>query len=145
MLYKIKQSHKYDDLYDHLLAKDMSNFWKTWSRKICKNIISADAIDGHTGNVEISDIFKNKFNANYVPERCPTPPDAEGISFLAWKISVEDVDNAVHQHMKRSKAAGVDNLTVEHIIFGHPSLIYHQCKNLFDLFLSVRVMTDDLH
>jgi len=79
MLYKIKQSHKYDDLYDHLLAKDMSNFWKTWSRKICKNIISADAIDGHTGNVEISDIFKNKFNANYVPERCPTPPDAEGI------------------------------------------------------------------
>ena len=36
--------------------------------------------------------------------------------------------------MKRGKAVAVDNLTLEHIIFGHPSLIYHLCR-LFNLMM----------
>ena len=35
-------------------------------------------------------------------------------------------------HMKCGKAAGYDNLTLEHIVNSHPSLICHLCK-LFDL------------
>ena len=123
-----------DDLYNHMLSKDMNNFWKTWSRKTSKNIISVNTIDGHTDSAEIVDVFKNKFDINYVPDQCPTPPVSADRSFLAWKISVEDVDNAVHQHMKRGKAAGVDNLTLEHIIISHPILLYHLCR-LFNLMM----------
>jgi len=38
--------------WTYLLAKYMSNFWKTWSRKAYKNVISVDAIYGHTDNVK---------------------------------------------------------------------------------------------
>ena len=28
-----------DELYEHLVSKDMRSFWKTWSAKTCKKII----------------------------------------------------------------------------------------------------------
>jgi len=36
--------------------------------------------------------------------------------------------------MKSGKAAGYDNLTLEHIVFSHPSLVAHLC-NIFNLML----------
>jgi len=59
--------------------------------------------------------------------------DCDG-PFLPWKLNVESVDKVILNHMKRGKAAGYDNLTLEHIVSSHPSLICHLCK-LFNLML----------
>jgi len=44
---------------------------------------------------------------------------------------VEEVDNAVHC-LRVGKAAGLDRLTADHILFSHPSLII-QLHTLFNL------------
>jgi len=49
-------------------------------------------------------------------------------------LSVEDVDYVIRNIMKCGKAAGADNLTLEHIIYSHPSIVLHLC-NLFNLML----------
>ena len=48
-------------------------------------------------------------------------------------FSLEDVDNAVHC-LRAGKAAGIDRLTAEHILFSHPSLIIH-LHRLFNLLM----------
>jgi hypothetical protein len=48
-----------------------------------------------------------------------------------WLFTVENIDNAVFNQMKRGKAAGIDNLCLEHIIFSHPSIIVHLCRPKF--------------
>ena len=35
--------------------------------------------------------------------------------FKTQEITVEEVDRVIFQHMKRGKAAGFDNLTLEHL------------------------------
>jgi len=47
-------------------------------------------------------------------------------------LSVEDVDYVIRNNMKCGKAAGADNLTIEHIIYSHPSIVLQLC-NLFNL------------
>ena len=38
---------------------------------------------------------------------------------------VEEVDNVVFQRMKRGKAPGIDGVSLEHIVYAHPSVIVH--------------------
>jgi hypothetical protein len=33
-----------DDLFEHLLSKDMYGFWKTWSAKTCNNVTNISCI-----------------------------------------------------------------------------------------------------
>jgi len=42
-----------------------------------------------------------------------------------WLFTVEDVDYVLHQHIKSGKAAGIDNLTAEHLFYCHPSITVH--------------------
>jgi hypothetical protein len=51
-----------------------------------------------------------------------------------WLFTVESIDNVVFNQMKRGKAAGIDNVCLEHIIFSDPSIIVHLCK-VFNLLL----------
>jgi len=44
-------------------------------------------------------------------------------TFEVSRFSVEDVDKVIFQHMKPGKAAGYDNLTLEHLILSHPSIV----------------------
>ena len=46
-----------DELFEHLLNKDMNNFWKTWSSKTCKNVLTVAHIDGEADDHKIADIF----------------------------------------------------------------------------------------
>ena len=50
-----------DYLYEHLLANDMTRFWKWWSAKTCKNVMSVSCVDGKQDNEGIANIFKDKF------------------------------------------------------------------------------------
>jgi len=51
-----------DELYEHLLSKDMNSFWKTWSSKACKKVLSVASIDGEADDHKIADIFCKKFS-----------------------------------------------------------------------------------
>jgi hypothetical protein len=52
-----------------------------------------------------------------------------------WLFTVESIDNAVFNQMKRGKAVGIDNLCLEHIIFSHPSIVVHLRKFFLNLLL----------
>jgi len=46
----------------------------------------------------------------------------------SWILTVEDVDKAVRNNCRIGKAAGIDNIVAEHIIYAHPAIIYHLTK-----------------
>ena len=56
-------------------------------------------------------------------------------------ISAEDVDKATRS-MSTNKAAGFDNLSIEHVKFAHPSMI-SVLALLFNMFLITGVVPDD--
>ena len=50
-----------DELYEHLLSKDMPGFWKTWSAKTGKKFMNVPNIDGNVDDVAIAEVFRSKF------------------------------------------------------------------------------------
>jgi len=50
-----------DELYDHLMSKDMSNFWRTWSSKTCDKVINNSCVDGEVEDCKIAEVFRKKF------------------------------------------------------------------------------------
>jgi hypothetical protein len=95
--------------------------------------VRASPIDSKINDADIAEAFRSKFsnvssdgfqlddNAAYIDE-----PMCGNIS--DWLLKDENIDNAVFIQMKSGKAAGIDNLCPEHIIFSHPSIIVHLCK-----------------
>jgi len=99
-----------DELFDHLLSKDMQRFWRAWSSKTCKNVLSVGSIDGLNDNVDIADVFnvfRDRFSACSVSadstqdELITTHDD----SFLPSVLSVETVCDVCE-----GRKAGVPNL-----------------------------------
>lgn len=126
-----------DELYEHLLSKDMSNFWRVWSSKVCNKITSARCIDGEVDDHMIAEVFCKKFS-ELVIDPCPLNSYCDEFhtdeSVQLCLLSVEEVDSVIRNHMKRGKAAGIDNLTLEHIIHSHPIVVWHLAR-LFNLML----------
>jgi len=126
-----------DDLYDRLLAKDMTKFWKVWSAKTCKNVTSVKCMDSKTNNEDIANVFSEKLSSvdatfhYHIPNFNSISINGE---FIASKLSVEKVDKVISQRIKNGKAAGYDNLSVGHLTFCHPSSVHHLSK-LFNLCL----------
>jgi len=126
-----------DELHEHLLSKDINGFWRMWSAKTSKKILSVSNVDGKTSSHDIAGAFKNKFDL----QSC-TGNAAMGFDSMCnnnciiddWLFTVEDVDYVLHQCIKSGKAAGIDNLTTEHLFYCHPSVTVH-LSNLFNLML----------
>jgi len=156
-----------DELYEHLLSKDMPGFWKTWSAKTGKKFMNLPNIDGNVylfilfiylkkrwqdpivgplhatvqhnvDDVAIAEVFRNKFEGQVggCSDRSHAVVDfnCDDGDVSNWMLSVEDVDYVIRNNMKCGKAAGADNLTLEHIIYSHPSIILH-LRKLFNLML----------
>ena len=127
-----------DELYEHLLSKDMTGFWKTWSAKTSNKVFNVPNIDGEVNDGKIAEVFRCKFEGqagvcnSLLHAVDPSHDDDDDVS--KWMLTVEDVDYVIRNNMKCGKAAGVDNLTMEHIVYSHPSIILHLCK-LFNLML----------
>ena len=51
-----------------------------------------------------------------------------------WLFSIEDVDSAIKDNLKLGKAAGIDNIVAEHIVYAHPAVVFHLTK-LFNLII----------
>jgi Reverse transcriptase (RNA-dependent DNA polymerase) len=124
-----------DELYDNLMSKDMSNFWRSWSSKTCNKSINTTCVDGEVEDRKITEVFSKKFcesavNSSLNNRHCVDFSPNESIQ--PYLFSVEQVDSVINNHLKRGKAAGVDNITPEHVTYSHPSLVWHLCR-LFNL------------
>jgi len=137
-----------DTLNDALLNKDMDGFWKSWRSKFSKGHKST-VIDGCCGDKAIADRFASVFQSVCIPnsdvrhrELC----DDFLRRFRVYDeicneiITVEQIEVAC-KSLKRGKAAGLDGLTLEHVMYSHPVLFVH-LKLLFNMLLSHGLVPD---
>jgi len=126
-----------DKLYEHLLSKDLNGFWRMWFAKTSKKILSVSNVDGKTSSRDIAGTFKTKFDLQSCTGNAAMGLDSMFNSNCIidnWLFTVKDVDYVLHHHIKSGKAAGIDNLTAEHLFYYHPSITVH-LSNLFNLML----------
>jgi hypothetical protein len=129
-----------DELLDSLISKDMKAFWKSWRCKCNGRAVSIPNIDGKCNHTDIADLFALKFSNLGGGKPVDNPPklrdtiNNNDANIGQWYLSFEDVNKIVFQKMKRGKAAGLDNISLEHIIYSHPSLIMHLSR-LFNLMI----------
>lgn len=119
-----------DELYDQLLAKDMPGFWKTWSSKSSKKVINIPNVDGSVGDPTIAEVFRRKFESETgsLSDVMHSVDNISNDDVSNWMLTIDDVEYVIRNNMKCGKAAGFDNLTLEHIVYSHPSIMYHLCK-----------------
>jgi exonuclease III len=149
---RIRQSQREEtefytnELHDALLHKSGHNFWKCWKSKFNSSKKKhINQVDGLVDNNLIANKFADYFELacnNYSTERnnelkqLYTEKRSVYGGFphtVELQFDVELVDNVV-SNLKRGKAAGLDNLTVEHLQHSHPILLCILTK-LFNLFM----------
>jgi len=135
-----------NDLHDALISKSGVNFWKCWRSKFEKANKTSRLIDGLADDTQIAERFAEFFRTT-----CTSFDDDQsnrlrsmfndryhhyiGDPFLdEYKFDVELIETVFSQ-MKRGKAAGLDELTIEHIVNSHPVLVVILSK-LFNLIVS---------
>ena len=124
------------------------NFWRTWRAKFTKSQLPS-VVDGCCGDKDIVDNFANVFQSVCVPNNINKHAELHEKFFQMYtdyavncraNVSVELVDKCI-SGMKRGKAAGLDRLTVEHILYSHPVLVVH-LSVLFNILLAYGVVPD---
>jgi hypothetical protein len=127
-----------NELHEALLRKNGPQFWKCWNSKFNnKTVCKQDDV--------IVDKFVEFFSSCY---SCNNPQVANKLSAEfskqrseyhgslltdAYNVSSELISR-VFNDLKRGKAAGLDSLTAEHLIFSHPALV-SILVSLFNLML----------
>jgi len=141
-----------NDLHESLLSKDGPSFWKCWRSKFDIKRSTASQVDGLVNDNDIADKFAEYFvqsSANLTEEgsnKLRTDYDSKRSTYCgaphcdAYTIDAELIDIIVHK-MKRGKAAGLDQITVEHILNCHPVIYTLLCK-LFNLLLKYGFVPD---
>ena len=97
--------------------------------------------DNCADDVEVANMFANNFNSVYYDSSADDiavktftslknfVSEASPIMQCSTEVSVELVDKCLHS-LHRGKACGPDDLSAEHLLYAHPSLIIH-LKMLF--------------
>ena len=138
--YETFERQNNDALYEHFLEKNTSQFWKSWHSRFYHNITKRVVLEGCNNDEDIAEIFADYFSHVYNPKSADDSPsgpsrvtlDSASEEFIA-RLSVEQVDKAV-RNLEFGKACGPDNLSAEHLMYAHPSLIIHM-RLLFHMFL----------
>ena len=121
-----------DELNDALASKDMNSFWKSCRAKFSKKKVSP-VIDGSSDSTVIAERFANLFKSACSPNceaRNVSLAEEFECNFASYDsvhssefvVDVELVSSCIDK-LKRSKAAGLDGLTVEHLLFAHPVVV----------------------
>lgn len=123
-----------NDLHEALINKSGVNFWKCWNSKFEKANNSSKFIDGLGDDEQIAEAFAEHFR-----KTCTSFNDSQNsrlrLDYLkmrldyvgdpplnSYKVDAELIESVLLK-MARGKAAGLDELTVEHILFSHPVLV----------------------
>lgn len=151
---KKEQSRNYvgEKLQNKLINTNPKNFWKYW--KDCFKKVKA------TENVKVNELSEDSDIANYLAEefeRTCTPNNVEmhnkfKTKYLSQKqsqtntvnqprINVHSVNSAI-ERIGLNKAAGFDHITIEHIIYAHPSIVIILAR-LFEIMIFKGMVPDD--
>jgi len=131
-----------DESAEYFAHRYMNNFWRSWNIKYSKHVRVDDiCIDGNTSADKIADSFRQFYASIYVnsaEDKCKVDEfnkhrlhyvgDTNDIS-----ITVENIEQAVNE-LSVKKAAGIDGITSEHILYSHPCVIVY-LKLLFHMML----------
>ena len=130
---KVKQCESYtNELHEALCRKNTNEFWKSWKSKfesykpslcvddLCDKQQIAEKFAEHFSNVtrcnsEVQDaIFQNQYESmkNVYANSISSEED----------IFDAEIVGKVIDNLKKGKAAGLDSLSAEHIIYSHPIL-----------------------
>ena len=147
--YEFYESKYSDEFVSHFLNKDMPQFWKVWNRKFRKNVSKQVIIDGYCNDADIANVFADNFKKVYSVDLIDH--DLHDLNFLEDNMnesqcnnnlcSVEEIDNAI-RNLKKGKACGPDDISAEHLVNAHPSLIIH-LKLLFNMIFLHGFVPDD--
>jgi len=135
-----------NDLHEALMHKQGQDFWKIWKSKFDSKTNNIIQVNGTAdGSIIVNDF------ANHFEKICTPTSAARNIELKEKYLSIRadyhgcpltddnqfDVSliSDLVAKMKRGKAAGLDELTCEHLQFSHPIVIVILCK-LFNVFLN---------
>ena len=135
------ENHNNDEMYKHFLNKNTTDFWKCWSSKFKRNITKDVFINGSNKNVDVANSFANHFQSVYC-NTCASDSSAakkefetllgnspymnECSSNVSSIINIELIDKCLRK-LKLGKACGPDDLSTEHLVHAHPSLVLYLC------------------
>ena len=145
MRQKKEREHFTNDLHEALLKKQGNVFWKCWKSKFDPKPGHVNLVDGLMSERLIAKQFADHFSnvcANSSSLRAAELKAAYehkrshylgNVDDSRYRFNAELVENAIMK-MKCGKAAGLDNITVEHLRFSHYLLYCILCK-LFNFML----------
>ena len=136
MLHKEKRAETQsytNDLHEALLNKSHTNFWKCWKSKFDKNYHSTAVINGLTDDAEVAETF-----ADFFCRTCTSFSEDQNTRLSSiyskrrqnyvgdhfrdeCRCDVDLVETACSK-MRKGKAAGLDELSLEHLVHSHPIL-----------------------
>jgi len=133
-----------NDLHECLLEKNGVDFWKCWRSKF-ESSNNCEQVDGCVDSNIIADKFAQQFSEAY---SCTNATRADalkteysqrraeyfGAALTEQQLFDTELVGNVIGDLKRGKAAGLDNLTAEHLLNSHPILSSILTK-LFNLML----------
>ena len=122
-----------DSLFNNLINKDTKSFWKTFKSKIGNNRIQEKIIDGNIKEQDIAESFAITFSKACNPNtsdyfnKSRNHYDARKMSYCGYSLKhlplpLQQIDDIIN-NLKKGKAASLDKLTVEHLIYAHPCVI----------------------
>jgi len=109
-----------DDLLISYLDKDYNTFWKLRKNKVQTKRINVNTshIGGKCDEQSIANVFADYYN-NPVSDNCDDDTsyifDVSSENLVDWLFGTDDVDHVVRS-LKHGKAAGLDGISVEHLI-----------------------------
>ena len=119
----------------------MISFWKSWQNKFSKQKHSPvvdGSCDGHVIIQKFADYFKSVCSTDPSVSESRETTKQSIIDYMSQHVhctlfTVETVDKCLRS-MKLGKAAGLDGIEVEHLLYAHPLLIV-MLRVLFNIML----------
>ena len=109
----------------------MTSFWKIWGSKTGYKKAFIPNGNGLSNDVDIENRFVDKFKFNAkLPEKYVNYGLTDSILESNLMFSVGKIDSANRSILKLCKAAGLDGVQSEHIVYAHPAVVMH-LRNFF--------------
>lgn len=153
----LRDNRKFDteqytnDLHDALLQKNNTSFWQCWRSKFeyKKSCIQVDGcVDPNSVASRFSEHFARAYSYNNATQADKLKSEFQQLRKDYCGILISDVDTIdtelvshVIADLKRGKAAGIDGLSAEHLLFCHPALSVVLAK-LFQLMMICSYVPD---
>ena len=133
-------------LFNHLCTTDYDNLWKSWRKRYCSNNIKPTCVlNDKTGDEilpEFTNFYAKVFTTNTADSdhKFQTELDSmlsvhmHSLSHSTPRIDIADLTTLIGC-LKRCKAAGIDNIVNEHVLYAGQQLSVHLCM-LFNALLA---------